>query len=242
MTSSPGAADGTSERDTALARWMWAWIAIGALVVVIVIGFLIGISSALDSVDDSLAVAAGAVVDAEGDVEPLPERIASVNDSLARVDDAVQPLDRQAAEVVDTLGSIDASLVEVDGTLGDTAGTLAATDRTLETTDVSLGATHASLVDTSDVLDEVLRRARSIESTLESAESPGDDFEDPTFPSPDDQLGAQDIYVRAAEINRLRLRPILADTGDIIAALDEVNAHLTSICRSIPPVVEVGRC
>src|SRR5215213_7468518 len=66
---------------------MWIWITLGILIVIVVIGFLLGIASALESIERGLAEADHAVTGAKGDVVPLPTHIERINAALGRADD-----------------------------------------------------------------------------------------------------------------------------------------------------------
>ncbi len=194
-------------------RWLWIWITIGALVVVVVIGFLIGISNALASIDDNLLEAQQAVAggqEAPGalqDVEPLPGQVQNVNASLGGIDQQLQPVPGQADQIIANLTSVRDALRSVDGSLGDTSGTLQ--------------ATAGSLADTSGVLGDVQALAGNIEATLESAQSPPDD------------LGTSDIFPRVATANDV-LGPVRSDTSNIVPQLNQTNQHLTSVCEALP--------
>ena len=119
-----------------LTKWMWTWVTVGILVVLVVVGFLIGIVSALESIDDNLAEADTAVRGAGGDVKPLPGHIADVNASLTDIDTALKPIPAQADTIVESLASIEKTFLSIDPSLKDTSGTLsrkATTDRSADT-------------------------------------------------------------------------------------------------------------
>jgi hypothetical protein len=140
-------------------RWMWIWITLGILIVIVVIGFLLGIASALESIERGLAEADHAVTGAKGDVVPLPTHIERINAALGRVDDALKPIPGQATtigarlhSIRGTLGSVEGSLVSTDGSLGDTEGSLHDTSGSLVDTEGHLTRTSGSLVDTEGAL------------------------------------------------------------------------------------------
>lgn len=200
------------ESSSGLTGWMWVWVTIGALVVIVVIGYLLGIVSALESIDGNLATADEAVGGAGGDVQPLPDHIETINGSLTSIDEALAPVPGQADQIIAALSSIDGTLTQVDSSLKDTSG--------------SLVNTSGSLKDTSNVLASVLDGARSIESTLEAAQKP------------DDGSGTFHIHGRVAVANSV-LETAKADTGNILGQLVHVNEHLESICNS-PALSAIG--
>ena len=133
-------------------RWLWIWVTIGALVVVVVVGFLLGIVSSLESIDDGLFEADNAVTGAGGDVEPLPRHIRNINGNLTAIDKSLKPISGQADDILSSLRSIDGSLTTVDGSLKDTSGSLVDTSGSLVDTSQQLGTITGLLVDTSGTL------------------------------------------------------------------------------------------
>lgn len=136
-----------------LTGWMWTWVTIGALVVVVVVGYLLGITSALNNIDSNLATVDEAVTGAGGDVTPLPDHIQNINGSLTSIDTALQPVPGQADQIIAALTSINGTLQRVDASLKDTS---------------------SSLVNTDGVLKTVLNTARTIQGVLVDAEDPPD--------------------------------------------------------------------
>ncbi len=186
-----------------LRRWLIVWVLLLTVVTAVVVVFLVAITNTLASINDNLAVADKAVTGAGGDVKSLPDQVDRVNASLGGIDPALKPIPGQADEIIAALSSIDSKLKSTDGSLKDTSG----------------------------VLRTVLGQAGDIRGVLADADNPPD------------RLGVQNIHQRVAWANGVgdtgplgmnpdSLTAAKADAANIIAGLNDVNKHLTSICKS----------
>ncbi len=190
-----------SEAAPTFVRWLWVWITIGALVVVVVVGFLLGIVSSLESIDEGLFSADRDVNSIQGETKPLPTYVQNINGNLTQIDTALKPIRGQANQILGALRSIQGSLVSVDsslidtsaslvdtssklgnitgllvntsGTLGTISSQLVSTSGTLQVVSRSLVSTAASLVDTSNAVGNIRSLAGRIDSTLIAAQRPG---------------------------------------------------------------------
>lgn len=188
-----------SEAAPTFVRWLWVWITIGALVVVVVVGFLLGIVSSLESIDKGLFSADKSVASVQGETKPLPTYIQEINGNLTHIDTALKPIPNQGNQILRALRSIQGSLVSVDsslidtsnslvdtsgrlgnitgllvntsGTLGTISSQLVSTSGTLGIVSRSLVDTASSLVDTSGALVNVRSLAARISTTLKNAQS-----------------------------------------------------------------------
>ncbi len=133
-------------------RWLWIWITVAALVVIVVIGFLLGIVSALKSIDGGLLEANASVSGIGAEANPLPGYIQQINTNLHRIDGALKPISGEANQIVGALSSISGGLGQVQGSLVNTTGSLVNTSGSLVNTSGSLGNTSGSLVNTSGSL------------------------------------------------------------------------------------------
>jgi methyl-accepting chemotaxis protein len=226
-------------RSASDTRWTWIFGTILILVVVVVIAFLLGITSALSSIDDALGTTDSTLEDVGDDAEPLPGFIKSINGNLTKIDKALKPIPGQAGKILASLTSIDqsagrinASLGNTTGSLVDTSGSLVSTAGGLNTITGSLQGTSGSLVDTtsilvrirgslrdtSGVLINVDSRAKAINAELRAAQRVN-------------SAGTQAIPINVNRINA-QLTPAEADASAINGGLTGVNTHLTSICNS----------
>ena len=136
-------------------RWLWIWITVAALVVIVVIGFLLGIVSALKSIDGGLLEANASVSGIGAEANPLPGYIQQINTNLHRIDGALKPISGEANQIVGALSSISGGLGQVQGSLVNTTGSLVNTSGSLRNTSGSLVDTSNSLVDTSGTLGTI---------------------------------------------------------------------------------------
>jgi methyl-accepting chemotaxis protein len=204
---------------------LWIFTTLGLIVVIVVIGFLIGIVRALESIDNGLFTASSSVTGATGNVQPLPNYIETINSALTDIDNALKPIRGQVADATASLQSIrgtaltiDASLKDTSASLVNTSGSLIDTSGTLIGASQSVATISASLVDTSNVLLNVLGLAQSIDGTLESIQNI-------------DSRGTALVTPQVNVINGL-LQGIQNDTSTINLQLQETNRHLTNICTS----------
>ncbi len=210
---------------SSFARFLWIFTTLGLIVVIVVIGFLIGIVRALESIDNGLFTASSSVTGATGNVQPLPNYIQTINAALTDIDTALKPIKGQVADATASLVSIrgtalsiDASLKDTSASLVNTSGSLVDTSGTLVGASQSVAAISTSLVDTSNVLLNILGLAQSIDGTLESVQNR-------------DSRGTALITPQVNVINGL-LQGIQNDTSTINLQLQETNRHLTNICTS----------
>lgn len=206
-------------------RWLWIWVTLGIIVVLVVIGFLIGIVRALESIDVGLFSASSSVAGATGDVTPLPGYIQTINSALTDIDTSLRPIRGQVSEATASLQSIkgslqtvDASLKDTNAALGNISGSLVDTSGVLVGASGSVTSINASLIDTSNVLLQVLRNASAIELTLESIQN-------------ENSQGTALIYKQVGFANDI-LTAAQNDTRTINLQLQETNDHLTNICTS----------
>jgi methyl-accepting chemotaxis protein len=221
-------------------RWTWIFGTILILVVIVVIGFLSGITSALNSIDDALGTTDSTLTEVGGDADPLPSYVKTINGNLTAIDKSLKPIPGQGVSILNSLTSIDgsakrinsalgttsssllstsSSLVDTTGTLGTISSSLVDTSGSLTGTTGTLNTIDRSLVDTSGVLVTVSGRVKTINQVLHNAQSPS-------------SQGTGAVVPLVTTINA-SAGGILADTHKINAGLSDAEAHLTSICKSV---------
>jgi methyl-accepting chemotaxis protein len=216
------------------ARFLWIFTTFGIIVIVVVIGFLIGIVRALESIDNGLFTSSNLAASATGNVTPLPDYIHTINSALADIDTALKPIRGQVADATASLVSIRGTAGGIDTSLTDTSGSLTSTSDTLSTVSATLtGVTgsassiSSSLIDTSSVLLNVHGIVHSIDGTLETIQNA-------------DSRGTALITPQVNDINH-SLIGAEQDLTNINLQLQETNRHLTNICTSptlslLPPL------
>ena len=112
------------DQATFLSRWLKVWVILLTVVVLVVVGYLIVITSSLASINGNLATAQRAVVGAGGNVVTLPNQVDRINGALSGIDPALKPIPGQADEIIAALTSINSKLTNVDSSLKDTSATL----------------------------------------------------------------------------------------------------------------------
>lgn len=190
-------------------RWLWIWITVGFLVVVVVIGFLLGIVSALRSINGGLKEANSAVTGIGAEAHPLPTFIQEINTNLTSIDGALKPISGQANQIVGALSSIRGKLVQINGSLVNTSGSLVNTTGSLVNTSGSLVNTSGSLVNTSNSLVDTSGTLGSIEGALVN------------------------ISGTLAPINTTLAGPVNGVLGQVAGSLTDTNGKLNNISGSL---------
>jgi hypothetical protein len=198
------------DRSQYLSRWLRVWIALLAVVTLVVVAYLIVITNRLASINGNLATANSAVTGADGNVRTLPQQVTRVNGSLGEIAPALAPVPGQADQIIAGLSSIDAKLRGTDSSLKDT---------------------DASLKNTSRVLAAVLGLATDVRTTLADADDPADRLgvqnihQRVAFVNGVGSTGS--FGTNASSLTAAR-----ADTENVLSGLQSVNGHLRSVCDS----------
>lgn len=204
----------TSDGDSSqfLKKWITVWVALLAIVTLVVVVFLVTITNSLASINGSLAVADAAVSGAGGDVKTLPGEVDTVNASLGGIDPNLKPIPGQADAIIGSLRSINDRLTNVD----------------------------RSLVDTSAVLSTVLGQTGTIEGILIDADDPADGFGVQNIHQRVALLNGNGDTGRFGT-NPTNLAASRGDTQNITNLLVGVNNELRGICRN-PAVLGAKVC
>ncbi|KRA27229.1 MULTISPECIES: hypothetical protein [unclassified Nocardioides] len=215
------------ERQRGIDLWLRTWIALGIVVAVTVIGYLIFISSSLAGINTHLQAARSAVVDVNGNTKTLPGQISTVNENLTSIDEALKPIPSHATDIRDNLASVQGHGVAIDGSLSHTNGQLAGAAKDLAVTTPLLNNITTQLSDTSQLLTSILSSTSAIDDNLLILQGDGASG-----------VGKTDATV--ASIVRT-LTPTGAGLDDILSGLKSVNVHLYDVCRSVPVNLLHGR-
>lgn len=208
---------GRAERDADagqfLKKWITVWVALLAIVTLVVVVFLVTITNSLASINGSLAVADNAVSGAGGDVKTLPGEVDTVNASLGGIDPNLKPIPGQADAIIGSLRSINDKLTNVD----------------------------RSLVDTSSVLTTVLGQTGTIKGILVDADDPPDGFGVQNIHQRVALLNGVGSTGRFGTNPVNNLTAARGDTETIVNLLVDVNKELRGICRN-PAVLGAKVC
>ena len=207
---------GASARDADasqfLKKWITVWVALLAIVTLVVVVFLVTITNSLASINGSLAVADNAVTGAGGDVKTLPSEVDTVNASLGGIDPNLKPIPGQADSIIASLTSINSKLTNVDSSLKDTTG----------------------------VLSTVLGQTGDIRGVLVDADDPPDGFGVQNIHQRVAHANGVGNTGRFGP-NPSNLTAAKGDTATILGQLQEVTKHLKGICRN-PAVLGAKVC
>ncbi len=229
----------------------------------------------LKLIDASLEPIPGQANDILGELGSIRGRLGAIDSSLVDTDASLVDTDASLEDTSNQLGTISSSLVDTSGQLGTISSSLVGTSGTLQTISPSLVDTSQvlrrgvlpRLVDIAGETTSIRGLAERIDNTLEDAQRSR--VSEPV--SSETALGTNGIWRRVRflnggpferpgdrddEDNSLRgpgnnpdgLAPIEGDATAILAGLQEVNKHLTSICEApvldvpVPLLVNPGPC
>lgn len=198
--------------------WLRTWIALGAVVAVTVVGYLILISSSLAGINSHLQTARAAVVDVNGNAKSLPDQISTVNANLTSIDKSLKEIPSQATAIQNNLASVKGHGLAIDGSLADTSSQLSAVANDLADSAPKLSEITSKLADTSELLTSILSSTTTIDGNLRVLRGTSSAGVGRTNTTVASIIGA--------------LQPTRSGLDNILSGLHSVDGHLYDICRS----------
>jgi methyl-accepting chemotaxis protein len=236
-------------------RWLFLWITTLVLVVIVVIGFLIGIVSNLKNINRGLHSATASVTAIKGNANPLPGYIGVINKNLTSINAALLPIPTQGRDILASLNSIHGSLGQVQGSLVDTSDSLVNTSGSLVNTSNSLvstagmlgtissalvgvshtlGGVEGSLADTSNMLGTISSSLKNVTSTAITIRDRAGSISTVLIKAQGTTDGTALINTQLQTLLNAPtgLNAVLGDAGNILTGLQYANGHLNSICKA----------
>ncbi|MGQ0464816.1 MAG: hypothetical protein ACT4QG_05810 [Sporichthyaceae bacterium] len=207
-----------AEPESALRRWLTAWVGIGAAIVVVTALFLVLIGNSLSRIDDDLTAANTAVGNVSGSTAPLPQQVERVNRSLEVIEAALRVLPKDTDTIASNLTAMIEAMELIEADLAATAPNLASASKNLEPSAKLIGPIGANLKETAALLMRILGNTGSIHDSLAAIDGRV-------------KTGLAGVRANLAAVNAV-LTAVRGDLGDILATNRRINGHLESICRS----------
>ena len=139
----------------------------------------------------------------------IDDRLAPTEKSVVGAGSSVQRLPDQVEAINKSLESIDPSLKPIDAKLDQIIGALTPIDNNLK-------VTGGSLVSTASMLQRVTNQANDIRGVVTSAQTPG-------------SAGTELIWRQLQVANNLLDPGVRSDARNIVAGLQDANAHLRNV-------------
>ena len=139
----------------------------------------------------------------------IDDRLAPTEKSVVGAGSSVQRLPDQVEAINKSLESIDPSLKPIDAKLDQIIGALTPIDNNLK-------VTGGSLVSTASMLQRVTGQANGIRGVVTSAQTPG-------------SAGTELIWRQLQVANNLLDPGVRSDARNIVAGLQDANAHLSRV-------------
>lgn len=216
------------DREHHVRRWVNTWAALGAIVVLVVIGYLVFISSALAKIDDDLGIAQDAVVDSEGNMETLPGQLSVVNSNLRQIDKSLSRVPGYAAEIRSNLDTVESTSGSTSSSLANAAPRLDTIAEDLSTASSTLRPVASGLTETSTLLAQILLGTDNIDSDLI------------TISGASPRVGIRGLANGVQSISS-SLRGAESELGDVVGRIGSINGHLLRVCKSAPINLLHGR-
>ena len=216
------------DREQHVRRWVNTWAALGTIVVLVVISYLVFISSSLAKIDDDLAIAQNAVVDSEGNMKTLPGQLSAANSNLRQIDESLSRVPGYTARIRSNLAGVESTSGSTSSSLASAAPRLDTISEDLSTASSTLHPVASDLTETSTLLAQILAGTDNIDSDLA------------TINGASANSGIRGLANGVQSIS-MSLRGAESELGDVIGRVDSINGHLRRVCTSTPINLLHGR-
>jgi hypothetical protein len=216
------------DREHYVRRWVNTWVALGAIVVLVVIGYLVFISSSLAKINNDLGIAQDAVVDSEGNMKTLPNQLAVVNSNLKQINTSLAQVPEYATQIRSNLKAVEATSGSTSSSLADASPQLDTVASNLSKASSTLRPVASGLTTTSTLLAQILSGTSKIDSDLAAINGASS------------RVGIRGLANGVQSISG-SLGGAESDLGNVLARVQSINGHLYRVCKSAPINLLHGR-